>query len=155
MKTDKISFGTKPQIGCISVENGLTKYKKKLSYGILDAFTKLSANGVDDMLVINVKRDTKAKRPTTDILELAYFTDKDFKSSTILSPKGLQKLNAKAISKKIQTIYKYLTRSNQKEETHGSYPEMLLTGMKKLSIQHKKALTKLKNSFGFDDWTCA
>lgn len=54
MKTDKISFGTKPSIGVFMADVGLRKYNEKLTEGILDAFEKLSKNGINDELNLHL-----------------------------------------------------------------------------------------------------
>lgn len=155
MKTDKISFGTKPVIGEISAHTGLTKYKRKITYGIYDAFQQLSKNNADDELYIIIGMSSKDKNLSSDLLELSYWnkvTEADakttIKSSLTLDPKYLEKLSKKVIVKKILDSYELLKGSNKQTDTIVGHP---LPGENKPSKAHKEVIEKLKNEFGFGD----
>lgn len=162
MKTNKIdnaSFGTKSLIGDISANNGLRKYSAKLTYGILDAFKKLNANGVNDELVFNLGRKIGAKKDTTDAIEIFLWVkdsnSSDFhpKSSISFSPKTLEKMSPKNISQLIQDTYVKLTKSNHVLRTNiAGYPSR---SSAPISGFHQQKLQELMTSFGFNDWTCA
>lgn len=159
MKTDKVSFGTKPLIGDMSAHNGLRKYNVKLTDGIIDAFEKLSKNNVDDKLILKIGQKTGAKKDTTDAIEIYLWVKgdngNDFhpKSSIVFSPKTLQKFSRKSISELILNTYKKLTLSTRKANANVySYP---LKSLNKISKSHEAKIEDLTDKFGFDDWTCA
>lgn len=114
MKTDKVSFGTRPRISEINAMSGLPKYKLALTDGILSAFEKLSQNGVDDVLELAISPKFDAKRRTTDVLKLSYLKDKAVQSSVVLSPRRLQNLSPSRISKLIISAYNEMKSSKSK-----------------------------------------
>lgn len=65
MKTDKISFGTKPQIGDIAASCALSKYKKVLTDGLFDAFEKLSKKNISKFIIDSYEKLTKSDKKTT------------------------------------------------------------------------------------------
>lgn len=159
MKTEKIqptSFGTKPLIGDISAHDGLRKYSKKLTAGVLDAFEKLSANDIDDMIRIDIGHKKGAKSFRTDSFEIIYFIkDKqgEFrpKSSLAFSPKVKQKFSISKISKLIQDKYSSLKESNQFcNDGVDNYP---YRGKNMISKTHSDKIIELVKKYGFDDWT--
>lgn len=159
MKTDKISFGTKPLIGDIAAHKGLRKYNARLTDGILDAFEKLSQNNVDDLLVINLGHKIGAKKDTTDALEISLWQKlknspcMTFKSYMVFSPRTLQKFSKKHISELILNTHKKLTKKNI--ETNAGVFGYPSTSSNKISAAHESKIETLTTKFGFDDWTCA
>lgn len=138
MKTDNISFGTKPSIGYISAQNGLPKYSDRLAQGIYNAFSELSSNGINDQFIINIKPKPKAKNPLTDHIELLYFNPQNtYQSSITLSPRNLAKLQINEISRKLVDSYKLLKQSTQKCLLGVGYPETANT------LESKKLIAKL------------
>jgi hypothetical protein len=114
MKTDKVSFGTRPLIGDIVATKGLPKYKQKLTEGIFDAFEKLSKNGIDDQFSINI------------------------------GPKrGAKKLSRKDISKFIIDSYEKLTKSNKQTTTTCGYPKPAKTKVSKSHSEKIEKLLNL------------
>lgn len=138
MKTDKISFGTKPSIGYISAQSGLPKYSDRLTQGIYNAFYELSHNGINDQFIINIKPKPKAKNPLTDHIELLYFNSQNtYQSSITLSPRNLARLEINEISKKLVDSYKLLKQSTKKSLLGVGYPETVNT------IERKKTIAEL------------
>lgn len=157
MKTDKISFGTKPQIGDMSASISLPKYKKVLTDAIYDTFTKWKENGINDEISFCFGPNIKAKKRTTDVLNIDYFTKNDstgkldYQSSINLSPRTLEKKSKKELIVFFEAIYSQLQKSNKKVQGYGcSY------GMHtKITKAHQENIDKLLSEFGFDDWGCA
>lgn len=157
MKTDKISFGTNPRIGEMSANIALPKYSNKLTEGIIDAFTKLAKNDINDELIINIGRKRDAIRPTTDVLELSYWAKKPdsgsestFISSTSFSPKTLSKMTTKSISELILKTYEGLKNSPKKTNLVAYYPQASKT---KTTAFQQERINVLLDKFGFDDFT--
>lgn len=158
MKTDKVSFGTKPMIGYMSGTNGLLKCRESLSTNLFHAFKTLSKNGIDDQLAFNFGIKHGAKKKTTDTLEILYFakdeqkpTDYIYKSSMAFSPKTLEKLSKKKLIALVLDTYEKLKKSTDKSNSGGGYP----MGCPRVSKRHENKIKALIDSFGFDDWTCA
>lgn len=149
---NKLSFGTKPLIGDNQSYRALPKYGINIANGILNAFERLSKNGIDDQLVINMGRNTSAKRIDTDILDISYWKNNEFISSKTLSPKTLSKLSSKKISTLIMRTYKQLQASKIKENV--SMDWAVQKGIKKISKRHISQMKLLIDKFGYDDWTC-
>ena len=123
MKSDKVSFGTRPEVGYYRAINGLPKYSKKLTLGLLDAFEKLSANGVEDHLFMGMSPKHGAKNLTTDVIELCYYTKPNsYQSITAFSPKTLAKRSVREISEFIISTYEELKKSNKKVVLGRGFP---------------------------------
>lgn len=151
MKTDKVSFCSNPIIRSDGIWMALPKYKKRLAAGILDSFEKLSKNGVEDQVFINIVHTDYTKKNPADILCISYFSNKDLpeQSSTVLNPSKLQKLSRKAISETILKMYEKLKISTEKVTfASGSY----IQSKNKLSKKHIEVLQKLAK-FSNDDST--
>lgn len=158
MKTDKVSFGTKPMIGDISGTNGLLKCRESFTTGLSYVFKTLSQNGIDDQLAFNFGIKQGAKKKTTDTLEILYFakdenkpTEYVYKSSMAFSPKTLEKFSKKKLLALVLDTYEKLKKSTDKSNSGGGYP----MGCPRVSKRHQNKIAALINSYGFDDWTCA
>lgn len=143
MKTDKISFGTSPSIADLRATNGLPKYKKCLTEGILDAFQKLSQNGIGDKLYVSIGPITNKQKRATDVLVITY----NSQSSVILNPKTLEKFSKNRISKLIMETYEKLKVSHKNPNINPGYP----TGTPIVSTAHQEKIQKLLDWFGLDD----
>ena len=153
MKTDKISFGTTPQIGWAMADIGLPKYKKNLTYGILDAFQKLSKNNTDDFLKIVLSPKADATTLYTDSLELHYAPNGTVfsQSSKAFSPRALQKFSAKKISKIIIETYEKLKTSKKQADTILGATPYQKSKQSEISKAHKNKINKLVKLYSFDD----
>lgn len=151
--TNKLYFGTKPLIGDNQSHRALPNYGINITNGILYAFERLAKNGIDDQLVINLGRNTSAKRIDTDILDISYWKNNRFISSKTLSPKTLSKFSSKKISTLIIRTYKKLQTSTTKENVSMDWAAQKST--KKISKRHLSQINLLIDKFGYDDWTCA
>jgi len=156
MKTDKISFGTKPLIGDFSARVGLPKYKKTLTDGIFDAFQQLTKNNVDDELALSFGIKPVSKSTYCDVLDLSYFKKEDgdktgmfFKSSIGFSLASLENLSRKNITKLILQSYELLTQSKAKSGVISAIP--IQKSEIKISQAHKDSIDKLLNEFSYDD----
>lgn len=175
MKTDKISFGTKPYIGDYMAEVGLPKYKKALTEGILDAFEKLAKNGVNDVLSLHLGVNGKQKdlgrvrvylnndkshniigipeKFYNDVLQLSYMPEgaTEYQSSTTLNPKIWGNFPKKFISKLIINTYKKLTKSNKNNEIATGIPYQKPGKKLYTSEAHQQKINELVDKFGSDD----
>lgn len=157
MKTNSInniSFGTKPLIGDNQAYSALPKYSINLTKGILDAFEKLSKNGIDDVLVINIGKNGNAKKASTDILHIHYSKDGKPLSGISFSPKTLSGKSSNKISRIIRESYDILKNSKRQDKLNSGGYSTQPAGLK-ISKQHKNKINQLVKIFGFDDWTCA
>jgi hypothetical protein len=149
MKIDKISFGTRPQIGELQAKLGLPKYNINLTTGILEAFDKLSLNRINDTInVLIYPRFKNQKITNTDFLQLSYSNRRDKRGfSNIFNPEKIQKLSKKEVSKFIINGYEQLKNSNKRIENlgHSYFPR----GTPKIiSKQHEAAITELTDKYG-------
>lgn len=153
MKTDKISFGTRPTIGCFTAELGLSKYREGLTSGILDAYEKLSKNKINDSIDIKIGVKKEGKSKYVDSLEIFYYPkyDKNVpQSSEAFNPRELEKLTVEKISELILKTYENLKTSMTQKNT--------LSGMLTQHHPNEKSIKcpldkirKLTDIFGTDD----
>lgn len=153
-QVDNKSFGTRPMIGYIAANDGLSKYSIELTNGIIDSFEKLSKNGINDQLRIDVGHKNYAKRRKTDSFEVSLWLEDRYKiwrpkSSTAFSPKKLEKMSANQISNLILKSYKKLVKS-YKIDTKGT-DLCTLKQNKSISDAHKDEINQLVSKFGYYD----
>lgn len=150
-KAGKVSFRSNPIISSDGIWQALPKYKKKLAAGILDSFEKLSQNGVEDQVFINIVHTDYTQKHPTDILSISYYANKDLpeQSSAVLNPRKLEKLSKKAISEELLKMYEKLKISTEKVNLSSGYYR---ASKNKLSKGHVTLLEKLAK-FSKDGWT--
>jgi hypothetical protein len=154
MKTDKISFGTRPYIGWFMADSGLPKYNEKLAGGILNAFETLAKNGVDDEFYIHLGMKDGAKSKYIDVLQLSHKSKGKAESSTALNPDSwvFKLLPEKYISKIILNNYKKLTTSTKQKNVASDIPFQNPDSEISISKTHQEKITKLIKKFGLDDY---
>lgn len=173
------SFGTTPEIKIYSAY-GLRKYHENLTQGILDAFDTLVQNGENNRLEIQLGLKKGAKDLRIDAMDVILYQNEERKSVASLSPRLLQKISPKAISRMLILKYEKLLNTSETLAEVVDYPQYYEEGnlakIKSGSIfkafakltrgeseppkypiseEHKNLIEQLTNKYGFDDWTCA
>lgn len=151
MKTDKISFGTRPTIGKQLAKQGISKYGENLAEGITKTFTKLLENGTDDFVDIKLGKRIGIKNKGKDSLVLCYYSEDTYipQSSKAFNPEALAKQTPEKISTIFFKTYEKLKKSTKIASTtplsYHSQNEQKVT--KPLSTK----IEQLIDSFGEDD----
>lgn len=153
MKMDKISFGTKPSIGCLQAKSGLSKYGENLTDGIAKAFAKLSENPTDDFLDIRIGQKIGAKNRSKDSLGIYYCSEDTYvpQSSIAFNPKTLAKLSPDKISEKILKAYENLKKSTKIVNTTSNKVPYNPQTKKNITESLLLKIKELTASFGSDD----
>jgi len=152
MKTDKISFGTKPHIDYIAAKAALPKYQQNLTEGIINAFKNLAKNKNNNNLYLNIGIKQDLKNLETDTLELSYWI-KDEKSpigislqSTInLNPNRLEGLSPRKIKNILLKADEKLKNSNKKTDLITGYQSYK---KKEHPQKHIQRINYLTDKFG-------
>lgn len=149
-KAGKVSFCSMPLTTNSSVWTALPKYRKSLAAGILDTFETLTKNGVDDKVVIVLGHKPGARKHTTDVLSVVYYSKYNSmqeKSSVSFSPRKLERLSKENLSKLFMDTYEKLKTSTEKAIPSDYY---LVANPKDLTNSHMELLNKL-DKYSIDD----
>lgn len=174
---NKTPFGTTPEIKLYSAY-GLRKYNQNLTQGILDAFDTLVQNGENNRLEIQLGLKKGVKDLRIDAMDVILYQNEERKSVTSLSPRLLQKISPRSISRMLILKYEKLLNSSETLAKVVDYPQYYEEGnlarVKSDSIfeafaklargesepskypiseEHKNLIEQLTSKYGFDDFT--
>lgn len=149
-KTGKVSFCSMPLTTNSSVWTALPKYSKSLAAGIIDTFETLANNGADDKVAIVLGHKHGARKHTTDVLSVVYYSKYNSlqeQSSASFSPRKLERLSKENLSKLFLDTYEKLKTSTEKAILSDDY---LVSNPRDVSNSHMELLNKL-DKYAIDD----